>query len=215
MMRGKRVKALPEMESPDWSVGGMVDQTLTPEAEAMLSEMAGNFGYKLGEWFRNRIGYFRSISKAIDDSPPTQKELRLVQDAQRAIHEAMRRLENLPPSADAYVNLASWLRDGRLYHGGLLRDFLALGNEFSTLLGYAEQRLDQLPKKPGRKSKIERNELLTDTAEMLRNSSGKKISEKEISILTFQLLTAAGIDLPKLKQVQELISKKGGNIGAN
>lgn len=212
-IKGKRAKALPIMGAPSWSTGGMVDESLPPEAYSFIQENAKKLGQGFDDWFSGRLGRYRAYSE-MSQTPAVSEELALVRSAQLFLHETQNRLDHLPPAADAYVNEASWRRSGRLFHSGLFSDFKALSSEIDTLLAIAEQALDSLPKQSGRKAKTNRDGLLADVVSRLVENGLKK---REASAVAAELLGLVGVETPEGQfEIERLARKPGfGKIDAN
>ena len=212
-IKGKRAKALPIMGAPSWSTGGMVDESLPPEAYSFIQENAKKLGQGFDDWFSGRLGRYRAYSE-MSQAPTVSEELALVRSAQHFLHETQKRLEHLPPTADAYVNEAAWRRNGRFFHYGLFSDFEALSAEIDTLLAIAEQALDSLPKKSGRKAKTNRDGLLADVVSRLVENGLKK---REASAVAAELLGLVGVETPEGQfEIERLARKPGfGKIDAN
>lgn len=208
-IKAKRAKALPVLDKEvDWGTGGFVDESLPPDAEALIQGFNGQFGDELPNWFKQRIGRFRAYSEMAEKSPATHEEMRLVREAQRYLLEVRQRLENLPPTADAHINAACWSRHNRLFHGtsGLLADLDALARETDTLLAITEQELDRHPVSKGTKPKSARDGLLSDAAAYILENSRDPITKRKAAEIARDLLVAAEVDVPAdVKEVERLI----------
>lgn len=191
-IKGKRARSLPIMDGPTWSTGGFVDESVPDAARELIQLRATDFGSDFLDWFPARLGRYRAFCE-LHDLPTVTQELALVREAQRYLLETRQRLENLPPTADAYINEATWRRHDRLFHCGVLDDFESLSREIDTLLAIAEQKLDQLPKKAGRKAKTNRDELLADVSGRLASNG---LSKRAAAELAAELLTASGVEAP-------------------
>ena len=213
-VRAKRAKALPILDKDaDWSMGGMVDETLPPAAELLLDSLNVNFGGELRAWFKQNIGLYRAYSEMAEKMPATNEELRLVNEAQRYLLEVRQRLNNLPPAADAYINAACWHRHKRLFHGtdGLLSDLNAMAKEADTLLAITEQELGRYPVNKGSKPKHARDSLLSDTAAYLLEHSCKPITKRKAAELARDLLVATDVEAPKeTVEIERLIRRERG-----
>lgn len=191
-VKGKRVRSLPIMDAPAWSSGQLVDESLSLEAKTLIEQYSSEFGQAFPNWFSCRIGIYRSLC-SMCELPTTTQEINLVQEAQQYLLETRKRLEHLPPTTDAYINETAWRRHGRLFSSGLLRDFQSLSIEIDSLLAIAVQSLNRLPKKAGRKTKSDRDELLSDIADYLVR---RGLTKRRAASLAGDLLAAAGIDVP-------------------
>ena len=213
-IRAKRAKALLILDKDaDWSMGGMVDESLSPDGESYLESLSVFFSGDLRAWFKQRIGRYRVYSEMAKKMPATSEELRLVSEAQRYLLEVRQRLKNLPPAADAYINAACWHRHKRLFHGtdGFLSDLNALAREADTLLAITEQELGRYPVNKGSKPKQARDSLLSDTAAYLLEHSCKPITKRKAAELARDLLVATDVEAPKeTVEIERLIRRERG-----
>lgn len=210
-IKAKRAKALPVLgKEVDWGTGGFVDESLPPAAVTLIHGFGGQFGDDLPDWFKRRIGRFRSHSEMAEKSPATHEEMRLVMEAQRYLLEVRQRLGNLPPTADAHINAACWRRHNRLFHGagGLFADLDALARETGTLLAMTEQELGRHPVSKGTKPKSARDSLLSDAAAYILENARDPITKRKAAELARDLLAAADVDVPmEIKEVERLVRR--------
>ncbi|URM26095.1 hypothetical protein LLY42_19325 [Pseudomonas frederiksbergensis] len=82
----------------------------------------------------------------------------------------------------------------------------------SDLLEITEQKLEAAPTIRGVKPKFQRDALLADTADKLRQSSLAKMTKRRAAALARELLVAAGVEVPEdVVEYEKLIrrAKKG------
>lgn len=207
--RAKRSKALPVLDNKlEWGTGEVVDESVPTLAQAVIAALAVHDSGDFLEWFKQRVGRYRAVILVTEKGPAPHEEIRLVRQAQLQLHELERRLNNLPPSADGYVNDACWRRNGCFFNGGLLSDLMALTAEVTDLLEIAEQELGGIPTIRGLKLKQQRDALLADTAAKLRESSVAKMTKRRAAELARELLVAAEIEVPaEIVEIEKLIRR--------
>lgn len=194
-VKAKRTKALPLLDTAtDLTMGELVDESLSVNAEKMIQSLNGEFGDELMSWLSSRLGIFR----AAHELPPIHIERRKIQDAHRALQEALLRLENLPPVADGEMEHQCQNAYQQPYkgHGGLLTELKATGEKAVLALETTDERLESLPAHRGRKAASNRKLLLADVAVHLRENSKKRITKRRAAEVARDLLAAAGVDVP-------------------
>lgn len=207
--RAKRPKTLLVIgKDGDWATGGLANESLNDYAAALISDLQNEFSSDLGEWFRNELALYREVTDDSKKNPTPREELELVRDAQKYLLETMQRLENLPPITSGWIDGASYKKNGRMFHTDRLPGFGAMVNEFNSLLEIMEQKLEQLPSKPGRTTESDRDALLSDTADWLLKHSLVTITKAKAAETAGKILTTANIPVPaSVIEIERRISK--------
>lgn len=219
--KAKRVKSLPILdESKEYGTGGFVDTSINTSTTAYIKSLGNQFSDELLEWFQQRIGRYRVFQEMTEKQPTKSEELKAIEQAISYLRETMRRLDNLPPNTDSFINEACWRRQKRLFHGqdGLLGEMHALVKETDILLALAWQQIDKHPSKAGNKSEHHRDSLLADIADYLIKHSTPPIKKRQAAEIARDLLNTVVISVPDdIGEVEKLIRnfKKQGKISAN
>lgn len=207
--KAKRVKSLPVQNGrKDYGTSGVVDESLPESATIYLQHLSNQFGDELLEWFQRRIGRYRSFQEMEDKKLTKSEELQAIDQTISYLRETSKRLNNLPPDTDCFVNEACWRRHQRLFHGwnGLLEEMDVLIREADTLLAIAWQKIDKYPSKSGTKYKWNRDALLTDITDHLVKQANPPIKKRQAAEIARDLLNTLAISVPDdLGEVEKLI----------
>ncbi|MGO4097445.1 hypothetical protein [Pseudomonas sp. TAF7] len=212
--RGKRSKALPVFDNqPEWGTGDLVDESLSDAAQAIIADIAEHHDGDLQEWFKEKLGSYRTVIRETEQGPARHEEIRRVRQLRLHLQELSRGINNLPPFAEGYINGACFRKYGHPFNGSFLSGFTASAAEHIDLLDIVEQDLEQAPTIRGVKPKYPRDDLLADTADKLRQSSLVKMTKRRAAGLARVLLVAAGVEVPEdIVEIEKLIrrAKKRG-----
>jgi hypothetical protein len=208
-IRGKRSKALPVFDNKfQWGMGDLVDESLSDSAQTIIADLAGHHDGDFQQWFKQRLGSYRAITRETEKGPARHEEIRDIQQAHLSLREALQRLSNFPPFVEGLINEACWRSHGCFFSGGLLSDLEAKATEVSDVLDIAEQKLEAAPTIRGVKPKYPRDALLADTADKLRESSLAKMTKRRAAEIARELLVAAGVEVPEdIVEIEKLIRR--------
>ncbi len=191
----------------------MVDESLSDAAQAIIADLAGHHDGDLQEWFKEKLGSYRAIIRETEKGPARHEEIRHVRQLRLHLQEMSRGINNLPPFAEGYINGACFRKYGHSFNGSFLSGTTASVAELIDLLDIVEQDLEQAPTIRGVKPKFQRDALLADTADKLRQSSLAKMTKRRAAALARELLVAAGVEVPEdIVEYEKLIrrAKKRG-----
>ncbi|MDN4547192.1 hypothetical protein [Pseudomonas sp. C32] len=207
--RGKRSKALPVFDNQlEWGTGDLVDESLSDAAQAIIADLAEHHDGDLQEWFKERLGSYRAVIRETEKGPARHEEIRHVRQVRLHAQEMSRGLNNLPPSAEGYINGACFRKYGHFFNGSFLSDLMAKVTVVSDVLEITEQKLEAAPTIRGVKPKFQRDGLLADTADKLRQSSLAKMTKRRAAALARVLLVAAGVEVPEdIVEIEKLIRR--------
>lgn len=176
--------------------GGWVDETFPQAAVRKLLRKhrvdtdAATFCAFLGA----RLGRYRAFRDAQDSTPPAAQELKLNGELQDVIDELITRIRNLPPATDSAISLACWQRSRKAETLDALvaRVDRDLG-ELRTLLWIAEREVADHGGQPGRRESRNRDALLHDVADRLREGTKTK---RTAATCAAEILRACRVPVP-------------------
>lgn len=169
-----------EAASGGWVNGGMVDESFpAPAVRAALENVGAQIDVEAFFAFLGpRLGRYRACETDARSRPSVGSELALIEDLMEAIDQTQTRLKNLPPHADAAINMICHKRHGEFFFD-YARNLSRQLREAWTMLVLAERELEPHGGKAGRKPSRNRDSLLYDVAAKIEASGLTKEAAAE------------------------------------
>lgn len=188
-----------------WAGGALVDETF--DAAAVRQAIRGGSCIDADaflHWLGPRLGMFRIIACCAAQTPSVAEETALVNEALVAIEQVRVRLESLPPSVAAYVDVICWKARRELFFEFQRR----IGDDLRTagqMLDAALEELAQYAGRAGAKPKQSRDEFLHDVAHWLQDAS---VPKEQAAGIAAAVLRAVGVDAPEdPRKARDLVRK--------
>lgn len=213
----QRVTLLTPKEGAAANPGGLIDTRIPePKLRAILAKQTATTldADVILTSLANAMGSFRFGNEIDSNRLEPAEQVNQAHATAAVITELITRLENMDPTVRDEANTVLW-PDTRQFvstHFERIKPDLCWLLKATTI---AAGKIEQQKNQPGRKPKLERNELIRKTYLLLQTNSTPQLTNKSARALTRALLECCGVRLPASdgesdRELQKIIS---GSLG--